>query len=226
MKKVLKIFAIVSAILLILQTAFFLIARYGWKLFGFDMCESPDVLLIETVYVTDETAHIVGNTSNSATSYVGYTYRIKDNVLYLGIKQNLLFGFADRNGKYSIALKGDFKHIESICLLNNEKNKKIWSAENDKKYMEKIIKVRLYKTVSVSNESDYKEQMKSAEFIYADKELLNRIKHPIFSDELYFTKAGRYLGVAELDNGEEIYLSIDRHFDYYDIIGKVGHYDY
>ena len=226
MKKIFRIVAIVLSSLLILQLVIFLSARYGWKLFGFDMCESPKVLCIETVYVTDETVHIVGNTSSSATSYIGYTYEIKDNVLYLGIKQNLLFGFNYRNGNYSFVIEDDFKNIESIQLINKKDEKCIWSVVNDKKYMEKINKVRLYETVSVSSEIDYKKEMENAEFVYADAEMLNRIQHPTFSDELYFTKGGGYLGVAELDNGEELYLEIDRHFEYYDIIGIFGHYDY
>lgn len=226
MKKIFKIVAVVLSILLILQLVIFLTARYGWELFGFDMCESPSVLCIETVYVTDETVHIVGNTSSSATSYIGYTYEIKDNILYLGIKQNLLFGFDNRNGVYSFVIEDDFKNIESIQLINKKEAKCIWSVENDKKYMEKINKVRLYKTVSVSSEIDYKEKMKNAEFVYADAELLNRIQHPTFSDELYFTKGDGYLGVAELENGEELYLDFAHHFEFYDIIGAFGHYDY
>ena len=247
MKKIFKIVAIVLSILLILQLAIYLTARYGWKLFGFDMCESPNVLCIETVYVTDETVHIVGNTSSSATSYIGYTYEIKDNILYLGIKQNLLFGFNNRNGGYSFVIEDDLKNIELVQLINKKEEKCIWSAENDKKYMEKINKVRLYETISVYNnnamnmqetdgltavvngnslDDELKEQMKNAEFIYADAEMLNRIQHSKFSDELYFTKGGGYLGVAELDNGEELYLDFDRHFEYYDIIGMFGHYDY
>lgn len=226
MKKIFKMVAVVLAILVILQLAIFLTAKYGWKLYGFDMCESPKVLCVETAYVTDETVHIVGNTSSSATSYIGYTYEIKDNVLYLGIKQNLLFGFNNRNGGYSFVIEDDFKNIESIQLINKKDEKCIWSVVNDKKYMEKINKVRLYETISVSSETDYKEEMKNAEFVYADAEMLNRIQHPTFSDELYFTKGDGYLGVAELENGEELYLDIARHFEFYDIIGKFGHYDY
>lgn len=226
MKKIFKIVAVVLSILLILQLVFFLMARYGWKLFGFAMCENPDILYVETVYVTDKTVHIVGNTSSSATSYIGYTYEIKADVLYLGIKQNLLFGFNNRNGRYSFAIEDDFKDIESIYLVNKKGEKCIWSVQQDKKYMEKINKVRLYKTISVSNEFDYKEQIKNAEFVYADAELINRIQHPTFSDELYLSKGGGYLGVAELDNGEELYLEFERHYNYYDIIGASGHYDY
>lgn len=226
MKKTFKIVTGVLSILLILQLVIFLTARYGWKLFGFNMCESPKILCVETVYVTDKTVHIVGNTSSSATSYIGYTYEIKDNTLYLGIKQNLLFGFNNRNGGYSFAIEDDFENIESVYLVNENEEKCIWSVEKDKKYMEKINKVRLYETISVSDEFDYKEQIKNAEFVYADAELLKRIQHPTFSDELYLSKGGGYLGVAELDNGEELYLEFERHYNYYDIIGRLGHYDY
>ncbi len=226
MKKIFKIVAVVLSILLFLQLVIFLTARYGWKIFGFDMCESPDVLYVETVYVTDKTVHIVGNTSSSATSYIGYTYEIKDNTLYLGIKQNLLFGFDNRNGGYSFVIEDDFEKIESVCLVSKKEEKCIWSVQKDKMYMEKIKKVRLYETVSVSNEFDYKEQMKNAEFVYADAELLNRIQHPTFSDELYLSKGAGYLGVAELDSGEELHLEFERHYNYYDIIGEFGHYDY
>ena len=129
MKKILKIVSIVFSVFLILQAGIFLTARYGWKLFGFDMCESPSVLCVEKVYVTDETVYIVGNTSSSATSYVGYTYEIKDNVLYLGIKQNLLFGFSVRNGGYSFVIEDDFKNIEAVCLVNKKEEKYIWPGE-------------------------------------------------------------------------------------------------
>ena len=226
MKKILKIVAVVIAVLIILNSICYITARYGWKLFKFDMCENPDVLCIETIFVTDKSVHISGKTSSSATSYIGYTYEIKDNVLYLGIKQNLMFGFHDRIGSYSFVIEDDFENIESVYLLNKNEEKCIWSLSEDKKYMEKIKAVRLYETVILSDEFDYKEQMKSAEFVYVDEELLNRIQHPAFSDDLYFTKSGRYLGVAELDNGEELYLKFDRHFDYYDVIGKFGYYDY
>ena len=54
MKKILKIVAIFMSALLVLHSAFFLTAKHGWRLLGFDRCENPDVLCIETVYVTDK----------------------------------------------------------------------------------------------------------------------------------------------------------------------------
>lgn len=226
MRKAFKIIAMIALVCFMLLLLTISMAKFGWKLFGFDMCESPNVLYVETVYVTDESVHIIGSTASSASSYVGYTYKIKDNTLYLGIKQNLLFGFTERFGGYSFVIEEDFETLESIYLVSKDGEKCIWTEEKDKKDMEKIQKVRLYETVSLSNESDYKTEMQNAEFVYADEELLNRIQHPTFSDELYLSKGGGYLGVAELENGEEMYLSFERHYNYYDIIGELGHYDY
>ena len=131
MKKICKLIVIVISVLLLLQLVIFLTARYGWRLSGFEMCESPDILCIETVHVTDETVHIVGNTASSATSYIGYTYQIRDGVLYVGIKQNLLFGFQNRYGGYSFVIEGDFSNLKHIALTNGEEEKCIWSAQNN-----------------------------------------------------------------------------------------------
>ncbi len=223
--KVFKIAAIILVSLLVLHIVVFLSARHGWRLFGFDMCESPNTLPVEKVYVTDETVHIVGETTNSTTSYVGNIYKVEDNVLYIGIKHNLMLGFYNRLGGYSFVLTDDFENIDSIYLVGKGDKKCIWTLEKDKKYMDKIKKVRLYETVWVSSDSDYKEKMKTAEFVYADDDLLERIKHPTFSNELYLTK-GMYLGVAELESGEELLLKFNCNNDWYGIIGETGHYDY
>ena len=44
----------------------------------------------------------------------------------------------------------------------------------------------------------------------------------------YFTRYGHkpHTSFDYSNNGEELYLEIDRHFEYYDIIGIFGHYDY
>ena len=54
--------------------------------------------------------------------------KIKDNVLYLGIKQNLLFGFDNRNGGYSFVIKDDFKKYYFIANLSEIRGK-VFSAK-------------------------------------------------------------------------------------------------
>ncbi len=225
MKKAFKLIGVFILVVVALYLIAFCMGKYGWKLYGFDMCETPQNLLVETVYVTDEDVHIIGDTASSASSYVGYTYKIKDNVLYIGIKQNILFGFVERRGRYSFAIEDDFKNIDSIYFVSGEEQRCIWTLEKDKKHMEKIQKVRLYDTIHTSAEKDYKAEMLNAEYVYADEEFLDRIQHPVFSVELCLSKGG-YLGVAELENGEEIYLDFERHYNTYYVIGKGGHFDY
>ena len=132
MRTVIRVIGIIILIFIVLQFVLFCIGKFGWKIFGFDMCEDPNTLLIESVSVTDEKIDIAGHTFNSACSYVGYIYEIKDNVLYIGIKQNLLLGFTERNGGYSFSINGDFKTIDSVYLVNKMEEKCIWMAENKK----------------------------------------------------------------------------------------------
>lgn len=226
MKRVFKIIGIIILVFLLLQASVYFTARYGWKLVGFDLCESPDVLLAENVFVTEDRVYISGTTASSASAYVGFTYKFVDNTLYLGIKQNLLFGFDVRNGSYSFRIEGDFEDIESVCLVGGDKEKCIWTLQKDKMRMERIKNVRLYESVSVSSERDYMNEMRETEFVYADKDLLYRIQHPVYSDDLYLAKGGGYLGVAELEGGDEVYLEFDRHFEVYNVIGKIGYYEF
>lgn len=223
MKKAWKTIGLIALVLLLFYMFCSIISKHGWRLWGFEKCERPDSLGIETVYVTDETVNVAGETYSSALRYNGYIYKVIDDTLYIGVKYDLNGGGW---AGFSLEIKGDFSNLKNVVLKNETEEKCIWNLEKDKKYMEKINKVRLYETVFVDYYNDYyKEQMKSSAFVYADEELLNRIQHPTFSDELYLSK-GRHLGIAELDNGEEMYLEFEIHQKWYDVIGAFGHYNY
>lgn len=222
--KVLRIAAIVLAALLIFYVSIDLAVAHVWKLWGFKKCESPDSLVIETVYVTDENVNVIGMTPGSALRYNGYKYKVIDETLYLGVCYQI---YAEGWAGFSLEIEEDFSNLKNVVLTNGENEKCIWTVEKDKKYMEKINKVRLYKSVFVDHNYDYyKEQMKIAEFVSADVELLNRIQHPTFSNELYITKSNGYLGVAELSSGEELYLEFAVDGDWYNVIGSSAHYNY
>ncbi|MBQ9757744.1 MAG: hypothetical protein IJW15_04975 [Clostridia bacterium] len=224
MKKALKMIVIIALTILLLLSLTSIMAKHGWRLWGFKKCENPNGIIYTTnVYVTDEFISMQGGIGSSALKYNGYTYKFIDKTLYVGVRYGL---FEGDGADFYFKIDGNFSDLENVVLTNDLEERCVWNLHKDKKYMKKINKVRLYETVSVSNEIDYKEQMKYAEFVYADAELLNRIQHPTFSDELYFTKGSGYLGVAELENGEELYLDFARHFNFYDIIGVFGHYDY
>ncbi len=222
MKKVWKTVGLIVLVVLLLYIFYSIACKHGWRLWGFKKCEMPDSLGIETVYVTDKTVNIAGVTYSSALKYNGYIHKMIDETLYIGVNYDL-------NGEgwagFSFEVEGDFSDLKNVVLTDGTEEKCIWNLEKDKKHMEKINKVRLYKTVYVDSYNDYKEQMKNSEFVYADEELLSRIQHPTFSEELYVSK-GRYLGVAELGNGEEMYLEFEIHQNWYDVIGAFGHYNY
>lgn len=224
MKKALKIIAFIILGIIILNLVVFVTSRHGWRLFGFSKCERPRTLHPRIVYVTDDDVRIVGSISSSASAYVGNTYKVKDNAMYIGIKENILFGFYERIGDYDFTIEQDMSQIEKIYLTegNPETDKCIWELETDKKYMQRIKAVRLYRSIQ---DSALLDKIETASYEYADEEMLERMRNPEFDADMYFTK-GYYYGVAELENGEELVLKIDNHHDYYAIQGIRGNYNY
>lgn len=224
MKKVVKIVVAVLLGFIALNLVVFVSCRHGWRLFGFSKCESPQILHPQIVYVTDNDVRVIGSIGNSASAYVGNTYKIKDNVMYIGIKQNLLVGFYERIGDYDFTIEEDMSQIEKIYLTkgNSETDKCIWELEDDKKYMQRIKAVRLYRSIRDSASLD---KIETASYEYADEDMLERMRNPELDTDMYITK-GYYYGIAELENGEELVLRIDKHYDYYAIQGIRGNYNY
>lgn len=223
-KKLFKIVLLVLIIALLLYMTLCFAAIFGWRLFGFDKCDNPDVLSVNTVFVTDESVCIDGEILSSISRYVGYKYIIKDDIMYLGIKHNI-FAFVSKYGNYCFTINDDIKNIKAIYLSGQNEEKCVWTLDKDGKYMEKNKNVRLYETVHAENGTDYKAKIQNAEFKCADEDLLNRLRHPAFSDDFYISK-GNYVGVAELQNGEEMILIMHNGLDYYKIEGKRGNYNY
>ncbi|MBE7023454.1 MAG: hypothetical protein IJ285_05005 [Clostridia bacterium] len=137
MLRALRIIGKTAAVIVLVCIFVFLGARYGWRLFGFKMCESPKVVYVDTIYVTDKNVSVCGNTASSASAYVGFTYKVRDDALYLGIKQNLLLGFLERYGGFSFKIEDDFSDLKAVFVTNGEESKQVWDVEKDGKYLEK-----------------------------------------------------------------------------------------
>jgi len=116
MKKNTKIIIILSAALLVIALAAYPIPRYGWKLFGFSLCDSPSSVMVFDVDVSSDSVRLKGGTTSSATAFVGYVYKIKDNTLYIGMKYNLLLGFTDRIGDFDIQIPIGSDSFEKIVI--------------------------------------------------------------------------------------------------------------
>ncbi len=214
MKKKYVIIAVIT--ILLLCGLLFFGARYGWKLFGFSMCASPDVLTVESVSVTDNELYIKGDTSSSATKFAGYKYEMEDDVLYIGVRQDLFFG---STGAYELKIKDDFSDVKYVYLCGGDDKKLLWNR------MQGIKELRLYKSVDADTVSDAEAAAAENEFEYADAEILDRIRSAE-KTQVFTLSKGRHLGVAVFENGDVLYLSMENHYNYFFIIGEEGKYMY
>ena len=122
----------------------FLIGRYGWKLFGFSVCESAGV---ETVEVTDDRVKITGFYPGSfPRGFLGYHAEQADHTLYVGFKFSTLFGIFE-TGDFDITIptKGT---VTQVVVRSGEHEYTVWPQEaeffvNEAEATENGIYVRL-----------------------------------------------------------------------------------
>ncbi|MDD6189349.1 MAG: hypothetical protein PUB32_07235 [Clostridiales bacterium] len=119
-KKLIIALAVVLAVLL----AVFLIGRYGWKLGGFNACQSAG---IESVEVTDGQVRITGFYPGSfPEGFLGCHAEEKDGRLYVGFKFSSLFGIFE-TGDFDITIptKGE---IKEVIVKTGADERSIWNA--------------------------------------------------------------------------------------------------
>lgn len=125
MKTIRKIVTVL-AVILILLTAIFLAGRYGWKLFGFSVCESAG---IKTVSVTENMVHIKGFYPGSfPQGFLGYHAEEVDGTLYVGFKFSGLFGIFEI-GDFEIAIPVE-REITDVIVKTRQSEKPIWSSDH------------------------------------------------------------------------------------------------
>lgn len=126
-KSIIKYITIFISVIL----SVFVISRYSWRLFKFNYCENPNNLYINSIDIKSNNIYLIGNIIESASSFIGYTYKISDKNLYIGLKYNTLTGFFKRDGQFKIKINCDVNQIQKIYLKNKFENKLIW--EKNKK---------------------------------------------------------------------------------------------
>jgi hypothetical protein len=87
---------------------------------------NPGNIFSEKIYIEENRITLSGNTSASAPSFVGYTYKVVDNNLYIGMKYNLLFGFFKRLGHFDITINYETKDLGKIYFKDGSSQKLIW----------------------------------------------------------------------------------------------------
>lgn len=128
-KKAKSIFARLAAVLAVAAVvllAVFLMGRYGWKLGGFNACQSAG---IESIEVTESSVRIVGYDSGIfPDGFCGYYAQEQDETLYVGFRFSGVFGFFE-TGDFDITIpvKGD---IRQVILKTKSSEYPIWSAED------------------------------------------------------------------------------------------------
>lgn len=125
MKNILIKIAVVAALAAALVILVFLAGRYGWKLFGFRLCESAG---IESITVTEHTVEISGFYPGSfPRGFLGYHAEEEDGVLYVGFKFSGLFGYFE-TGDFDISIPTEGQ-ITQVCIRTRENAYTIWPVE-------------------------------------------------------------------------------------------------
>lgn len=109
-------------VLAVLLLIVFLSGRYGWKMFGFNACESAG---IESVEVTDNQVQITGFYPGSfPQGFLGYHAEEEDGTLYVGFKFSGLFGiFETGDFDITIPVRGE---IKEVVIKNQHNENPIW----------------------------------------------------------------------------------------------------
>ena len=120
-KKALTILAVVVVLLL----AVFLAGRYGWKLRGFQACQSAG---IESVAVSESAVQITGFYPGSfPEGFCGYYAEEQDGTLYVGFRFSAVFGVLEP-GSFDITIPVKGK-ITEVILKTGMGETSVWKAQ-------------------------------------------------------------------------------------------------
>jgi hypothetical protein len=109
----------------------FIVARYGWRFFGFSMCDNK---MIEVLDVGEEIVSfkVISIPNSFPSSFIGYKAEQKGDKLYIGVKFNMIFGILptdDGTGYFSVPIDGKVNQIidkgsNELILWDREANDK------------------------------------------------------------------------------------------------------
>ena len=126
MKLLRKILIILLCIAALLLTVF-LTGRYGWKLVGFNACETAG---IEQINVEEEHVRIRGFYPGSfPTGFLGYHAEQVDHTLYVGFKFSALFGLFE-TGDFDITIPTK-ETVTQIVVKSGDHEYSVWPQEDE-----------------------------------------------------------------------------------------------
>ncbi|MCD8501388.1 MAG: hypothetical protein LRY71_06460 [Bacillaceae bacterium] len=115
--------AMVIAILLLLSTFYFVGFVYGSYI-------GVENYSVREITVQDNILHLTGTTNSSGQAYSGYSYKVKDENVYIKIRYSLVSTF-NQSGEANIVIEDNFKDVENVYLQGSKRddNRLIWSRE-------------------------------------------------------------------------------------------------
>lgn len=121
-KSFLSIFLIVSILIIGIANS-----RYVWKLFGYAFCEKVENIQIHSIFKEYSQGIVVikGEANDSAGYYSGYTFNMKDNKLYIGLKYNKYYGYDTKTKHFEIEIPCNLNDINNIYLTDSRDEIKI-----------------------------------------------------------------------------------------------------
>lgn len=180
-KKVVTVLVIICALLL----AVFFIGRYGWKLGGFQACQSAG---IEQVEVTRGQVKITGFYPGSfPEEFLGYHAKETNGKLYVGFRFSALFGiFETGDFEITIPTKGEIKEVIVKTRMNEYS---IWTAaggaimQSERYGVYVKLEPNDVYTVNISYDSDSGDASvgsdcapESGEYLYLDSDIMYKVK--------------------------------------------------
>ena len=185
-KSILKTVSLILLVLAIIVSSIFLIGRYGWKLGGFNACETAG---IEQVNVEKDHVRIRGFYPGSfPRGFLGYHAEQADHTLYVGFKFSTLFGIFE-TGDFDITIptKGT---VTQVVVKGGDHEYSVWPQEaeffvNEAEATENGIYVRLERS-DVYSVGWYFEN-KSGGMTNADGTALEVGKNIFLDNDVFYT---------------------------------------
>ena len=121
LKRITTVLMVSTAILVTV----FLAGRYGWKLGGFNACQSAGIRSVE---VTGKVVHITGFYPGSfPEGFCGYYAREQDDKLYVGFRFSAVFGFFE-TGDFDIMIPVK-SEINEVILKTSMVETPVWNTQ-------------------------------------------------------------------------------------------------
>ena len=185
-ESILKTVSLILLVLAIIVSSIFLIGRYGWKLGGFNACETAG---IEQVNVEKDHVRVRGFYPGSfPRGFLGYHAEQADHTLYVGFKFSTLFGIFE-TGDFDITIptKGT---VTQVVVRSGEHEYTVWPQEaeffvNEAEATENGIYVRLERS-DVYSVGWYFEN-KSGGMTNADGTALEVGKNIFLDNDVFYT---------------------------------------